>query len=151
MIETKIKIEIVGKLAKELIDHPAEFSRTTIWAGMTKLVETIEARAKKEAPVKSSNLFRLITSWVSPDGIKGTVNSGAPYSEFVHRGTGTFGPFHQRIFPVSKKALFWPGALHPVRSIKGMKPNPFFDRALKQITPQKVFDDGVWGFLRKMQ
>jgi HK97 gp10 family phage protein len=116
---------------------------------MVNLVEEVEARAKKEAPVKTSNLVNSITSSVSSDGLKGEVTVGARYAEYVHRGTGLFGPFKQKIFPKTKKALFWPGAAHPVKWVKGMKPNPFFDRALKWIKPQKTFEDGVLGYLKQ--
>jgi HK97 gp10 family phage protein len=149
MIEPKIELKISPKL-KPLFDQPAEVMRKTIWAGMVNLVEEIEARAKKEAPVRTSNLVNSITSSVSSDGLKGDVTVGAKYAEYVHRGTGLFGPFKQKIFPTTKKALFWPGAAHPVKWIKGMRPNPFFDRALKQIKPQRVFEDGVEGYLNKM-
>jgi hypothetical protein len=72
----------------------------------------------------------------------------APYAEFVYRGTGLFGPHNQRIFPTTKKALFWPGARHPVRSIAGMKPNPWIDRALAGLNAQAEFDLGVSNYLR---
>ena len=148
MIDPKIKISISPKL-KPLFDQPAEVMLKTIWAGMVNLVEEIEARAKKEAPVRTSNLINSITSSVSSDGLKGDVTVGAKYAEFVHRGTGLFGPFKQKIFPKTKKALFWPGAAHPVKWVRGMRPNPFFDRALKQIKPQRVFEDGALGYLKK--
>ena len=153
-MDFKIDLKISPKL-KPLFDKPEEVMRKTIWAGMVNLVEEIEARAKKEAPVRTSNLINSITSSVSSDGLKGEVRSrafskeGKEYSEFVHRGTGLFGPFKQKIFPKTKKALFWPGAAHPVKWIKGMRPNPFFDRALKQIKPQRVFEDGVEGYLKQ--
>jgi HK97 gp10 family phage protein len=149
-MEIKTRIEIKGKLLKDLLDKPEEVMRKSIWSGMAHLVEEIEARAVKETPVKTSNLVNSITSTVSADGKRAEVRATAPYAEFVHRGTGLFGPFKQRIFPLTKKALFWPGALHPVKSIKGMKPNPFFARALRQIKPQQFFEAGVAGYLKQM-
>jgi len=153
-MEINVKVEIKGKLLKELKENPGEVSRKSIWAGMTWLVEAIEAKAKKEVPVKTSNLLRSITSNVSADGKKGTITAaakkdGKPYGLFVHEGTGLFGPFKRLIRPTTQKALFWPGALHPVKSVKGMKPNPFFTRAVSQVDPQKVFEDGVWSYLQK--
>jgi HK97 gp10 family phage protein len=149
-MEIKVNIKIEGNLLKKLIENPGEVSRKMLWSGMTNLVEEIEARAVKEAPVKTSNLMHSITSNVSADGKHGEIRATAPYAEFVHRGTGLFGPFKQRIFPTTKKALFWPGASHPVKSIKGMKPNPFFERALKQTKPQRAFETGVWGYLKQI-
>jgi HK97 gp10 family phage protein len=149
MIEIKVDLKISPKI-KRLFDQPEEVMRKSLWSGLTNLVEEIEARAVKEAPVKTSNLVNSITSSVSADGKRAEVNVTAPYAGFVHRGTGLFGPFKQRIFPTTKKALFWPGAAHPFKSVKGMKPNPFFTRALRQIKPQQVFEDGIYGYLKQM-
>lgn len=44
---------------------------------------------------------------------------------FVTQGTGLYGPLHQRIYPKVKKALYWPGADHPVPSVAGQEPNDF--------------------------
>jgi len=149
-MELKATVKIEGKLLKAIMANPAEVSRKMLWAGMTNLIEEIEARAVKEAPVKTGNLANSITSNVSADGKRGEIRATAHYAEFVHRGTGLFGPFKQRIFPKVKKALFWPGAAHPVKWTRGMKPNPFFIRALKQIKPQRVFENGVLGYLKSM-
>ena len=150
MIDLKVQVEIKGKLLKDLINRPEGVMTKSIWAGMVNLVEEIEARGKEEAPVKTSNLRRHIVSSVSADGKKGIVTSQAPYSEYVHRGTGLFGPFHTKIKPKIKKALFWPGAEHPYKSVKGMKPNPFFTRALEKTKSQKVFEEGIWGYLKSL-
>jgi len=149
-MEIKVGIKIEGALLKKLLENPGEVSRKMLWSGMTNLVEEIEARAVKEVPVKTSNLMHSITSNVSADGRRGEIRATAHYAEFVHRGTGLFGPFAQRIFPKTKKALFWPGASHPVKSIKGQKANPFFTRALQKTKPQQIFEAGVWGYLKQM-
>lgn len=56
-------------------------------------------------------------------------------STFVTYGTDRpYAPHHQfgtkpyNIFPTMKKALFWPGAKHPVKSVHhpGLPPRPFF-------------------------
>ncbi len=44
---------------------------------------------------------------------------------FVTKGTGIYGPTGQRITPKVKKALYWEGALHPVKSVSGERPNDF--------------------------
>lgn len=67
-MELKVKVDLKGKLAKELIERPEEFSRKAIWSGLVNLVEEIEARAKKEVPIRTGNLVNSITSTVSPDG-----------------------------------------------------------------------------------
>ncbi len=121
-------------------------------AGMTNLVGVIEGEAKKEAPVVTSNLVNAITSEVSADGGTGTVRvtDAAPYAIFVHDGTGLFGPLKQPITPKNKKALYWPGAAHPVKSVKGQKPNPFMDRALADVSdPAAVYAQGLMNYLEK--
>jgi hypothetical protein len=40
------------------------------------------------------------------------------------------------IFPTEKKALFWPGAQHPVRSVRGQKGKPFLRDAFNEEAPK---------------
>jgi len=51
--------------------------------------------------------------------------SYAPYVEFGTRP--------HDIFPTDKKALYWPGAAHPVKSVHhpGTKPNDFMGRIVE--------------------
>lgn len=49
---------------------------------------------------------------------------GMRYGEWLEKGTGIFGPHGRPIKPVNKKALYGPGLPHPVKEIKGMKPQP---------------------------
>lgn len=124
-----------------------------IKAGMINLVEDIEARAVKKTPVKTSNLVNSITSYISDKGLSATIKATAPYAKFVHDGTGLYGPLKKEIVITAKnkKALFWPGARHPVKSVrqKGMKPRPFFQLAINEINPQKVFEDGIQNYLER--
>lgn len=52
--------------------------------------------------------------------------------KYVTKGTGLFGPYQQRIYPLTAQALYWPGAAHPYRSIAGQKPNDFVTPVLTQ-------------------
>lgn len=54
--------------------------------------------------------------------LRATIGTPVPYAEFVHGGTRA-----HDIRPRLKKALFWPGAGHPVRGVHhpGTAPNPF--------------------------
>lgn len=64
--------------------------------------------------------------------------------EYVTKGTGIYGPRGQRIYPVTKKALYWPGADHPVRSVAGQRPNDFVSAALSdQPQAEDVLDSVV--------
>lgn len=119
-------------------------------AGKINLLETIEAWAKKFVPVRTSNLLHSISSFLSADGSKGTITASASYAKYVHEGTGLFGPYKMLIRPKTKKALFWEGALHPYKSVRGQKPNPFFLKAINQVDFQKTFDEGVATYLRRI-
>ena len=94
-------------------------------AGMINVVTRVEAVARKNAPVKRSNLANSGTSEVEKDDSQGSVTFSAPYAGYVHEGTGLYGPHRTKIIPKGKKALFWTGAAHPVRSVRGMKGRPF--------------------------
>lgn len=79
---------------------------------------------REEAPVDHGRLagsFQL--SGTSPTW---HIVSGVAYAMAVWKGT----PAHT-IVPVNKKALFWPGANHPVKRVNhpGTKPNDFVERA----------------------
>ena len=142
-------------------------------AGMINVVTDIEARAIKYAPVKTSNLANSGTSDVNRDGSVGTVTFIAPYAEYVHRGTGLYGPHKTRIVskkeitivpknakglfwpgmkhPVmmvkTTKPLFWPGMKHPVHSTKGMKANPFLLKAAQDTDIEKLYVEGAEHYL----
>lgn len=142
-------------------------------AGMINVVTEVEARAIKYAPVKTSNLANTGTSDVNADGSVGTVTFTAPYAEYVHRGTGLYGPHKTRIvskkhivirpknagglfWPGAKhpvmmvkttKPLFWPGMKHPVHSTKGMKANPFLYKAAKDSDIEKLYIAGAERYL----
>jgi hypothetical protein len=53
----------------------------------------------------------------------------ASYAPYVEFGTAP-----HTILPKDKKALFWPGAAHPVRSVNhpGTKPNQFMERIVSE-------------------
>jgi hypothetical protein len=142
-----IKIKMTTEM-KMVLKKLGDFKVQGIRAGMLNLVETIEAKAVKFVPVRTSNLLNSITSSVSPDGKKGLIKATAPYAKYVHEGTGLFGPFKMLIKPKTKKALFWEGAAHPYRSVKGQKPNRFFLKAIKDTDVSKEFGDGIMNYWR---
>ncbi len=141
-------------------------------AGLQNVVSTIEAHAVEEESghAKTSNLVNSITSFIS--GGTGIIKATASYAKYVHDGTGRYGPYNKDIVskewitirPKNAKALFFPGASHPVMSvtitkpfrtpwgprtrIKGFKGRPFFDHAIAKTNPQAAFDEGIDNFLR---
>lgn len=86
------------------------------------------------------------------------VKSGVEYAMAVYSGTGTRGdislgasgkPFD--IFPVRKKALYWPGAEHPVKAVydhPGMRSNPYVDRSAE--TTRARIDEFINRAMREM-
>lgn len=65
-----------------------------------------------------------------------------PYAWFVHEGTKA-----HTILPKTKKALYWKGALHPVRKVRhpGTTANPFVDRTFSQIKRpvEEIFEKAI--------
>lgn len=79
-----------------------------------------------QTPVKTGHLrrgYRLIAG-----NLQGLLSNPVNYGIFVHEGT----PAHL-ILPRVKKALWWKGALHPVRVVHhpGTIANPFLQRAVE--------------------
>jgi len=102
----------------------------------------IRVNMKKEAPRKSGVLQRSIKLSVSGMTAKiGPNLRDAPYAIYVHMGTGIYGKGGRRIRPRNKQALYWKGALHPVKSVKGQRANPFVDRTAKgsEVIVREVF------------
>lgn len=116
-------------------------------AGMINVVSMIEAVARKGAPVKRSNLANSGSSRVEKDGSEGVVTFSAPYARYVHEGTGLYGPHKTKIVPARKRALFWPGASHPVRSVRGMKGTPFLMDAAERADMEKLYIEGANNYL----
>jgi HK97 gp10 family phage protein len=98
---------------------------------MTQSVAILDRQAKANAPVRTGTLRRSITGQVSGGGatVVGRVGTSLKYAPYVHEGTAP-----HVIVPVSRKALYWPGAAHPVRRVNhpGTRPNPFLRKALAQ-------------------
>lgn len=148
----EIKVEVTTDI-KALMDRLGDDVAAGMRAGMQNLVSEIEARAVKEAPVRTSHLVNSITSEVSKNGLQGIVRATARYAEYVHEGTGLFGPAKREIviLPKKKKALAWPGGRHPVKSVKqkGQKPNPFLVRAAANVDATALFAEGMMNHIRR--
>lgn len=145
-MELKVKIQPdIARLARKLKGDVQGARR----AGMINLTAAIEARARKNAPVRTANLANTGTSQVHPDGSQGSVSFTAPYAEYVHQGTGLYGPRKKLIVPTEKKALYWPGAAHPIRAVRGMKGRPFLMRAAEDADMAALYTEGAQNFLNK--
>lgn len=88
----------------------------------------VEGEAKRRAPVRTGRLRNSIRAYLSGAG-RGVLEATAPYARYLHEGTGIYGPARKPIViePRGKKALWWPGAAHPVRVVRqaGIKPRDF--------------------------
>ena len=129
MAEIKIKIEGLDTLKKNIAQSPqivhqelSNFVKTT--------VNMIRPMMRREVPFASGKLSQNIQS--KSNGLQGEVGpnlSAVPYAIFVHSGTKP-----HEIRPTTKKALYWKGALHPVKVVRhpGTKPNKFVDRTASE-------------------
>lgn len=83
------------------------------------------------APEKSGNLKRKLR-WDITVGVTGLIGlvgaKDVPYFQYVIDGTRP-----HRIEAKDKQALYWPGAIHPVKSVNhpGTRPNDFLVRAMR--------------------
>lgn len=117
-------------------------------AGLITTLEAVQAKAAPHVPVRTSNLANSGTTEVNADGSEGVLRYTAPYAEWVHQGTGLFGPRKQKIVPKKAKALRIPGVGYR-KSAKGMQPRPFLDQGLKQTDIQAEFETGMSNYLKK--
>jgi hypothetical protein len=99
---------------------------------MSRVVIAGEGIMKREAPVKRGGLRRSITSRVERGGDRGMVGTNLKYARAVNDGSRP-----HIIKPTRAKALFWRGALHPVRSVNhpGNKANDFVGRTRERLRP----------------
>ena len=122
-----------------------------IQAGLLRAAGAVEARAVEEAPRVTGNLVDAIRKYI--EGSRARISATAPYSIFVHEGTGLYGPLKRKIFPKEKKALafVYGGKQIVVRSTKGQKPNPFMARALEKVKPPiaEIINQAIRDFVEK--
>jgi hypothetical protein len=125
----------LGAVAKDLIKRGAR----------------VESRAKRNLSGGVSGPRRINTGHlrssishqliVRPEGLAVRVGTSVYYARWVHDGTGIYGPRHTLIKPKLGKVLVWKSRIYGakkgkwagkvvVRSVKGMRPNPFLANAL---------------------
>jgi hypothetical protein len=95
------------------------------------------AALKEKSPVAKENGGRLRDSIRNeqantPGGVTLTFTAQVPYAKWVLEGTAP-----HEIRPREKRALFWPGADHPVAVVNhpGTQPNRFPERAITPLIP----------------
>ena len=92
------------------------------WAG------ELKGYAMQNAPWKdrTTHARQGIHSGVEDEGDRFILylSHGKEYGTYLETGTGIYGPKKKPIKPVNKKALYGEGLPHPVKQVKGMKPQP---------------------------
>lgn len=109
----KLTIEAIEKIAKE------ELAKTAF---------RIQAAARSNVPVRTGRLRQSISVNINPDKTVATIGSNVEYASAVE-----FGARPHVIKPKTKKALFWKGAAHPVKSVNhpGMQGKFYLTRAFQ--------------------
>lgn len=109
-------------------------------------VETLAKNAPYDEEANNDNIpgeeahlnesFFAIQSIATGNGeAQTTVNTNEPIKfEYVTEGTQDKEP----IRPLIQKALWWPALDHPVASVKGQEPNPFFDESYQQVLNEQA-------------
>lgn len=88
--------------------------------------------------LRSSVKHQLV---IRPEGLSVRIGTNVYYARFIHDGTGIYGPKKKVIKPRRAKALVWRSQKYGqktgkfqgfvvVKSVKGIKPNPFLAAAL---------------------
>jgi len=121
---------------------PLEAARGRIQPAIRLVMAAILDSARANAPVRSGELRSSIT--MEGAGERATLVAGAPHASFLHMGTGVYGPSGRQIqiLPSAKRALYWPGAKHPVRSVTqmGIRPRGFLRDAVSDAFIATAFD-----------
>jgi len=126
------EIEIKGlNQLQEAIQKSPVMVKKELTSAIKTSVNIIRPIMRGEAPNKTGKLSRNIYARAS--GLRGEIGPNldiTPYAIWVNSGTGPY-----IIRPKNKKALYWKGALHPVRKVNhpGIKANPFVERTFGQI------------------
>ncbi len=123
-IEIDEKYEKLGVAVQEILRRAIKLTATELWG-----------QVKQEAPVDHGRLAgSFAIDQINP--LSWQVYTNVEYALAVHEGTGP-----HDIYPVHKKALYWPGADHPVKHVShpGTAANPFGDRAISN-TEERIDD-----------
>lgn len=120
---------LLGKV-EQAIPLTLKHTATDVWANI-----------RKESPTDHG---RLAGSFALEGGdLTYHIKSAVEYAFTVYSGSGKRGDTSKGasgkvidIYPVSKKALYWPGADHPVRHVRhpGIPSNDYIDRAFDTTT-----------------
>ena len=132
MASFSVEIPNIGKLQKALEDS-SKIAEPWLQKAIEASVAEIQKNATKgTVPWKTGYLVQSFGLGILIGRLIGRIAPTANYAIYVHEGTGP-----HEIRPKNGKALFWPGAAHPVAKVNhpGTKPNRFIPRILGKATP----------------
>lgn len=139
--ELRINTTKLDRAERELLSGKILFDLVEQNAGV--LVE----RAKAKAPKRTGYMANTIDHETKriPGGAEATVGPHTDYAIFVEFGTRP-----HVILPVNKKALYWKGARHPVKSVHhpGTQPHPFLRPALEE--QWQPFVDSITAAIKRL-
>lgn len=136
----EITLEMDGSLGA-----PMESARSRISPAIDAVMSAILEAARASAPVRTGALRSSIALEGGSDSA--ALVAGAPHASFLHHGTGVYGPAGRpiTIMPGAKRALWWPGAGHPVRAVRqmGIRPRDFLRCAVSDSFIRAAFDSAM--------
>lgn len=128
------QIKILGlKEFRKAIKRNPKMSYKELNNAIKQSVHIIRPLMVKNSPYKSGKLRKNIFARASKlQGSVGPDLNVTPYARYVHDGTSA-----HIIRPKNGKALYWPGARHPVRMVRhpGTKANPFVQKTYEEVKP----------------
>jgi hypothetical protein len=134
-----------GGVSVRIIPNVQLVTASMLLPNMRRRCARVENRAKLlvSGPLLKVRTGRLRSSIHSVVGfsqsgggveVVGRVGTNVKYAHWLHRGTGIYGPRHQRIVPVRARFLRYQddsGRIVFRRSVRGVRPRPFLSRALR--------------------
>lgn len=131
MAEITIEIDGLDDFIQN-VQQAGSQMHSIIATAMSQSIHQIKDDAQNLAPYVSGNLRRSIYTDIQDNGLTGIVAQDpniAPYGVDIEFGTRP-----HTIYPVNKKALFWAGAMHPVRKVNhpGTRAQPYLIPAFQQ-------------------
>lgn len=135
MSRLTVKVEGINEAQARFKSAPTSITET-FFTAMVEVVTLVKNRAQDIVAYKTGTLRRSIQERVENNGFRGIVYqdaSIAPYGESIEKGRRAL-----TIYPKTKKALYWHGAPHPMRSVNqpARAARPFMAPALEYSLPQ---------------
>lgn len=125
-----IKFEGFNELVRDAREAGARGADKLVQAALTNSANKVQSEQRRRAPHRTGTLQRSILVQIKYP--KAEVTAQEKYAIILEDGSGPF-----TIKPKTKKALFWPGAAHPVKMVRhpGIKAKPFFKPGYEAALP----------------